>query len=124
MDNSNNTACGEPEVLAKLYSDGTPVTLTDAGMRLSRCGEDDVDLIDRAHIIQLQARIANLEEALRSFVDWQTDEAGTTALVDDEVLWQRAEAALNGTEYEPWPFQGIPGTSFQALNAKANAGDM
>lgn len=86
-------------------------------------GDSLIQLVDGEHVTRLQARVANLENALRAFVDWESGDDGVMSLVDDESLWGRAKAALN-IEYRPEPSQGIPGTSYQALNAKANAGDL
>lgn len=52
---------------------------------------------DEATVIASKAdeRINELEEALRAFVNWKTNEEGTLSLVDDEELWKRAEEVLN-----------------------------
>ena len=39
-------------------------------------------------------RIKELEDVLKAFVNWKTNEAGTSSLVDDEELWKRAEEVL------------------------------
>lgn len=44
--------------------------------------------------LKAETRIEELEEALKAFVNWTTNEAGTLALVDDEELWKRAEDVL------------------------------
>lgn len=42
----------------------------------------------------LEGYIEGLEEALKAFVNWKTNEEGTLSLVDDEELWKRAEEVL------------------------------
>ena len=45
--------------------------------------------------LKAEARIDELEGALKAFVNWKTNEEGTLSLVDDEELWKRAEEVLN-----------------------------
>jgi hypothetical protein len=45
--------------------------------------------------LKAEARIEELEEILKAFVNWRTNEEGTMSLVDDEELWKRAEEVLN-----------------------------
>lgn len=41
-----------------------------------------------------EKRVQELEEILKAFVNWATDETGTKSLLDDEELWSRAEKIL------------------------------
>lgn len=39
-------------------------------------------------------RIKELEDALKAFVDWQTNESGSKSITDDDQLWNNAENVL------------------------------
>jgi hypothetical protein len=41
-----------------------------------------------------EARIEELEEVIKAFLDWTTNEHGTLSLLDDVALWKRAEEVL------------------------------
>ena len=44
--------------------------------------------------LKAEARIEELAEVIKTFLDWTTNENGNLSLVDDEALWKRAEEVL------------------------------
>lgn len=59
--------------------------------------EGNVESTSAELSLKAEARIEELEEILRAFVNWTTptEKYGSTSLLDDEELWKRAEEVLN-----------------------------
>lgn len=39
-------------------------------------------------------KLKELEGVIKAFIEWETDEHGSKSLLDDEVLWKRADEVL------------------------------
>lgn len=65
------------------------------GKRAYKNGHRDARHAAAELSLKVEARIEELEDVLKAFVDWKTNEEGTLSLVDDEELWKRAEEVLN-----------------------------
>lgn len=44
--------------------------------------------------LKAEARIEDLEDVIKAFLDWTTNEHGNLSLLDDVALWKRAEQVL------------------------------
>lgn len=44
--------------------------------------------------LKAEARIEELEDVIKAFLDWTTNEHGNLSLLDDVALWKRAEEVL------------------------------
>jgi predicted small metal-binding protein len=59
------------------------------------CGHHEEKPSESAELsLKAEARIEELEEVIKAFLDWTTNEHGNLSLLDDVALWKRAEEVL------------------------------
>lgn len=116
------SACGNVETIGRVMGAGydsqnrtVMLEIGNGDFPFARKIEIGTDLVDRAHITRLQAEVSALQQRLNI-----ADQHVSDLEVEVAKLRRGPCELIYGDEL---PNQGIPGTSFQRLNALANEGE-
>lgn len=72
--------------------------VSSAGAAAYKLGHRDARHAAAELSLKAEARIEELEEVLKAFLDWTTNEYGNLSLLDDVALWKRAEQVLENKQ--------------------------